>query len=457
MVVAVLSSVVSAGYLVFSSTTEAARAGKLQSDVVTINNAIRTYLVHGGRIPATADSQAVLASLKSTADQSSGARIAGLRGTMLDARLRGIPATVPGTDRAVWNPAKQRFEIQTTGAGFSAFDLGADPAAPVAEEARARTLDLAATDKWVWDHADSSISRPVMREVFTANVAQFEPPPPPVITRLATPDVSLAGALYDYSAFSPNLAVSLIDPNPPGTARLFYSIENGPWVEYTGVPLSLPPQLTTRLRTYAAAVNGEDYEDSEPRTETYETIYFTGTSAGKFHTPVGDNLMATNLAAGQRSPNFKWGVPATADRKQNELNFTGSSFVRVAPDQEFQLGTLTYYNGTTRSNTNATGIQIAIDMDLTTPGVRESLNFTFRLLSTPNRGRNANEDADYVWIPDVSTTFRTTIKGKQFQLVLRFGEHSANGFTTIDTFHAHEGKLLTGTIYGRLSEVGVTP
>ena len=53
----------------------------------------------------------------------------------------------------------------------------------------------------------------------------------------------------------------------------------------------------------------------------------------------------------------------------------------------------------------------------------------------------------------MSTTFRTIIKGKQFELILRFGAHGPNGFTTIDTFHAHEGKTLTGTIYGRLSEV----
>ena len=55
--------------------------------------------------------------------------------------------------------------------------------------------------------------------------------------------------------------------------------------------------------------------------------------------------------------------------------------------------------------------------------------------------------------PDVSTSFRTVIKGHSFALILRFGEHGPDGFTTIDTFHAHEGKTLRGTIYGRLTEV----
>ena len=455
MVVAVLSCLLAAGYLVVSGTTSAARAIKLQSDVATINNAIRTYLVNGGSIPDSARADEVLARLKCTSDQATSARMAGLRGTMLDARLRGISIATAGPERAVWNSAKQRFEIATAGAGFSAFDLGADPSAAALEETRTRTLNLATTDKWIWDSADSVPSRPAKREVATAGVIQIEPAPPPSITRLAPPGVSIPGSLYDLGAFSPTLQVSLLDRNPPGTALLYYSIENGPWQQYTGTPLELPARLTTRIRTYAAATNSEEYEDSEPRTETYETIYFTGTAAGNFHSPLGDSRMLSSLAAGQKSPNFKWGDPATADKKQNELNFTGASFVRIAPNQEFKLGALTYYNGTTYSGTNATSIKVAIDLDLTTPGVKETLAFTFNLLSTPNRGVSADADADYVYIPDVSTSFRTTIKGKQFELILRFGEHSANGFTTIDTFHAHEGKTLSGTIYGRLSEVSV--
>lgn len=454
MAVAVLSTVVAVGYLVISGTTVVARAGKLQSDVATINNAVRTYLVNGGKIPANATPDQVLAQLKTTADASTGARLAGVKGTMLDARLRGIPATGTGTDRAVWDVVKQRFEVASTGNGFSAFDLSGDPAAPVVEESRDRMLDLGVRDNWVWDHASSSTSRPVMREVLTMNVAQFQPPPPPVITRLAAPEVSIPGALYDFSAYNPTMPVRLMDPNPAGTAKVFYSLDNGPWIEYTGTPVNVPAELTSRLRTYAAATNGEYYEDSDQRTETYETIYFTGAATGNFHSPLGDNRLVTNLPPGVRQPEFKWGTPAAGTRVQNSLSLTGGTFARIAPDQEFQLGTLTYYNGTTASGTNATSVQVAVDLNMSTPSVRETLNFTFRLQSTPNRNQDPDADADYVWIPDVSTSFRTIIKGKQFELILRFGEHSANGFTTIDTFHAHEGRELRGTIYGRLHEVG---
>ena len=83
-------------------------------DVATINNAIRTYLVNGGSIPDSTRADEVLARLKCTSDQATSARMAGLRGTMLDARLRGISIATAGPERAVWNSAKQRFEIATT-------------------------------------------------------------------------------------------------------------------------------------------------------------------------------------------------------------------------------------------------------------------------------------------------------------------------------------------------------
>ena len=452
MAVAVLSCVLAGAYFVITSTNEVTRGSKLRSDTVAINNAIRTYLVHGGRIPSAASGSDVITRLKSIADQPSSARMAGLRGAMVDARLRGITATESGKERAVWNGSKMRFEIQTSGPGFSAFDLSDDPTALPEEESRKGMLSFASKEKWVWDGAEGGAGRPGTRSILTTDVAQPEPPAPAAITKLAPPDVSMPGALYDLSAFNPTLDVTLTDVNAPGAGRVYYSIDGGPWIEYGGTPLHIPSNLTTKLRTFAAAVNGEFYEDSDMRTETYETIYFTGRTRGLFHTPIGDLSLLTNLVASLKLPIFNWGLPTKGSR-QNSLTFTGDSFERIAPDQEFKLGTLSYYNGTTHTGTNATSVQFKIDLDLTIPGVNESLNYTLKLLSTSNLGKDPDVDADYVWIPEVATSFQTIIKGKRFALFLRFGEHSKNGFTTIDTFHAHEDKTLTGTIYGRLSEM----
>jgi hypothetical protein len=359
----------------------------------------------------------------------------------------------PGAERAVWDPAMQRFQLRTSGIGSSEFDLGGDPVSAVTEESRSGTADLATRNNWVWDYADDAGGRKGPDRILTKEVANIAPPTPPASSKLKVPDFSRPGAIYNLAAFNPVLDISLVDRNASGMARVYYSVNNGPWTEYTGTPLQIPPQLTTTVKAYAAAVDAELHEDSDERTENYETIYFSGTSSGVFHSPEGDSRLQTNLGSGVRLQTFKWGDPATPDKKQNELQFSGARFDRIGPDTEFVLGTLTYYNGTTHSGTNATSVKVAIQLDLTTPGVKESLEFTFRLLSTPNKGVDADADADFVHIPDVSSDFRTVIKGRTFALVLSFGEHGPNGFTTIDTFHAHEGKALRGTIYGRLVQV----
>src|SRR5688500_1686391 len=96
MAVAILSSVAAGAYLLIGGTHQAAQSNKLRSDITSINNAVRTYLVHGGSISSAATANEVLSKLKSTADKSSSDRVAGLRHTMLDPRLRGILATAPG-------------------------------------------------------------------------------------------------------------------------------------------------------------------------------------------------------------------------------------------------------------------------------------------------------------------------------------------------------------------------
>ena len=451
--VAVLSSVAAAVYLAGGSLMEGTRRTKLQSDVVALNTAIRTYLAHGGSFPANATADVALERLKEEAATVLAARLPGLRGSLIDPRLRGEPAGPTG-DRAVWDGATQRFTIRSSGPGFARFVLGT-ASAPVAAENRGAALLLADRDKWVWNFSDAGTAAPVSaRRPGTTEVATVEAPGLASVTRLTAPEFSMPGATYDISAFSPTLAVSLADGNPAGSAQLYYSIDGGPWQRYTGSPIAVPPRLSTTLRAYAAAVDNENWEDSGIETAEYGTIFFSGSSAGRFHTPTGDRNMVTNLAAGASSPDFTWGTPApNGPRKPNELNFTGASFQNIAPDQEFEVGRLSYYNGTTLTNTNATGVRIRLDLNLTSPGITERLDFDFRLLSTPNRGQSTDEDADYVWIPDVSTSFTTTLRGRRYALVLRFGDHGANGFTTIDTFHAHEGKTLTGVVMGRFTAV----
>lgn len=453
IVLGALSSVLAMGFIHLSNTHQAATATKLTQDVAAMNRAVRTYKLSGGDLTTATTPDAVMAKLKTISSRASAT--AGLRGAMIDLRLRGVASTGTGTPRAVWDTAAESFKIATSGSGYQEFviDPAAAPAIPT-EESRKVLLALDDSDKWIWGFNEA---RPTPTGPRTSGTTIDEPviTPGPIdnIIVLQAPAFSIPGALYDYSAFAPDLPVSLIDSNEPGAAMMFYSMNNGPWQAWNGTPISVPRVLTTSLRAYSSPNDPDRFEESAINSAAYETIFFSGESAGLFSNPIGDPALTCNLPSGANSPHFTWGSPATTlgFTEPNSLTFTPRTFTDIAPDQSFELGQLTYYNGTIWSGTSATSIQLTVNLNLATPGVIETLPFTFRLLSTVNRNLNPDDDADYVYIPDVSTRFNTTIKGQTFYLVLSFGAHGPHGFTTIDTFHTHENKTMTGTIYGRFT------
>jgi len=455
IVIGALSSVAAMAFVALSGTASAVKETKLRQDVAAVNAAVRTYLANGGDLPATLNADGMITKLKSSAATSMKSKIAGLRGTMVDLRLKGIASTAAGESRAVWDNATSRFNIATSGVGYASFAL--DPTAvptTLNEESRKVLLSLDNSDKWIWGFGDQEPERAAPRTPPATGVS-------PIITATAAaslavlqaPDFSLPGALYSYSDFNPTLQLSIVDTNTPNTSDISYSIANGPWTRWTGTPLAIPRALATEVRAYSAPLDADLYEESAINSATYETIFFTGNGTGVFTSPTGDSRLVTNLAAGASDSFFSWGNPAVplGFTQPNSLTFAGRSFDNIAPDQVFELGTLTYYNGTTYSGTNATNVKLNVGLNLTTPGAVENLTFSFNLLSTPNKNQNADDDADFVYIPDVSTKFNTTIKGQVFYLVLSFGSSSGNGFTTINEFHTHENKTMTGSIFGRFT------
>ena len=443
IVVAALSSVAAVGFTSLSGTDRAVKSTKLRQDVSALNTAVRAYLMSGGDLSGVNSGSAVIAKLKTTTTAASRSRIAGLRGTMLDLRLRGVSSSDSGVAKAVWDPAKKSFVIQSSGSGFSEFVL--DPAAVPAtlvEESRTPSLPLDSSDNWIWAFKEQQAAGSAPR-AGTSGVAT------PVVAAAVTPSISVLQApgfskpsgLYPFDAFKPDLKVSLVDRNAANSAETYYSVSNGAWVRWNGKPLSIPRALATELRAHSAPLDPDRYEQSAVNSALYETIFFGGNSTGVFSNPQGDPGLASNLAGSLltggvltplTSPDFSWGSPGADFRVPNSLSFSGKSFTGIAPEQVFELGTFSYYNGSTYAGTNATSVKLNVILNLTTPGVVENLPFTFNLLSTPNAGHNADKDADYVYIPQVSTQFSTTIKGQKFYLQLMFGSNDGNGYTTID-------------------------
>ena len=56
-------------------------------------------------------------------------------------------------------------------------------------------------------------------------------------------------------------------------------------------------------------------------------------------------------------------------------------------------------------------------------------------------------------IPALAVPFTTTVAGRNFKLDVRFGETTANGFSSVSEFHVIEEKSAIGTMYGRITEI----
>jgi prepilin-type N-terminal cleavage/methylation domain-containing protein len=466
---ATISTVAAMAYVGATDTTSAARSVKLMQDVAALNRAVKTYASSGGDLSSMTTASQAIARLKTMASATSRAQIAGLRGAMIDPRLQGIASSGNGTPRAVWNNTTKSFVVQDTGSGFQEFQLDNSLATtPAVEEERSRLVSMNSEDKWIWKFNEGvGPARTPRIAAVSAPAPVVTPGAPASLSVLQSPVFELPGGLYDFSRFVPQLPVPLRNRNDSQVSEVFYSINNGPWQRYDGNPMAIPRALTTDVRAYSAPLDPDRYEMSAVTSSRYETIFFGGNSAGVFSSPAGDSGLVTNLVGLVKNAWFEWGSPALdlGYTVPNSLSFTGRSFTEIAPEERFALGTLTYYNGSTYTGTNATSVQLEVTLDFSSPAAVERLPFTFNLLSTrntkaerimDNRNEEAerrmdDDDADYVYIPDVSTRFNTTIKGRTFYLVLSFGSSSDNGFTTINEFHTHENKTMTGTIFGRFT------
>ncbi len=454
LVVACLSCVVAVGLMVGNNSQNSAKEIKLRHDVAVINSSLRTYLASGGAIETNTPEGAILA-LKRQAALADSMKIAGLRGTMIDRRLEGVSmdSQEPGL-RAVWDSGARQFTLAESGAGYREFVLNPNAALITPEDNRKSSFDLATQSKWVWDHNAASSGPKTARANAPTGSGPIAMPHLAAVAvgELLPPKFSLPPGYYSYSSLKDTLKLQLVDQNPSDTAQIYYSIDDGAWTQYAGEEIDLSKSFATSIRAYTVSLSPDAWSDSGIVTQDYETVWFSGSNTGVFYSPRGDRNLQTNLTYGKRGSYFEWGDPASGYTKPNSLKFEGASFAKVAPEEKFVLGTLTYYNGTTYANTNATSVKIDMNLNLTEPAATEKLSFTFSLYSTTNRtNQTDDENADFVHIPTISSSFSTTIQGRTYYLKLHFGTHDANGFTTIDTFHTHENKTMSGTVCGTLT------
>ena len=121
-----------------------------------------------------------------------------------------------------------------------------------------------------------------------------------------------------------------------------------------------------------------------------------------------------------------WGDGATADRT-SVVRFTGATFVNVAPDTLFDLGTLTYTNGTSDLNSLIFGASLTLTALLTDPLGTTVDSFLLQLgITTTNNTGTTAQNADFI-------DFRNSL-----------------GTTAPVTFNVFEGATATAILSGRI-------
>ena len=97
VVIAGLALVVAVGLVAVLNANNAARETKLRQDVASLNRAVQTYHMSGGNLSTATNATEVIAKLKTTMRNSERSTMAGLRSSMIDARLTGLSRPPKGS------------------------------------------------------------------------------------------------------------------------------------------------------------------------------------------------------------------------------------------------------------------------------------------------------------------------------------------------------------------------
>lgn len=157
-----------------------------------------------------------------------------------------------------------------------------------------------------------------------------------------------------------------------------------------------------------------------------------GVSAIFDHPSGGGDL----VVAGVGSSFFMWGE-ATDTPFPSSLEFRPSQY-SGGIEEEFDLGTVTFINGTNAKGTTADAVDFIVTLDA--GGDEEPTEFVFRLeLVSTSNGGTAFQDADIVRLPNPYSETEVVLLGEVYRLQLSFEAATAGGVAEVDRFFTVEG------------------
>ncbi|MDF1824948.1 MAG: choice-of-anchor K domain-containing protein [Verrucomicrobiales bacterium] len=304
---ALISIIAGLGYVVVSDAVSSAKKQKLATDVAKLNRSVIAFIGTGGDISGAKTPNEVLSALKKSI--SNAGTVANLSGSTLDNRVKfdfQTPVEArSGEYRAYWNSNTRRFEIATTGSTPGINNVHLDNSAPE-EDPGERESDIAfryaSKDKWIWDFTEAAPEAPLGETVFPTTQASTSSTPPVVpspptttgLLSLSPPTFSVPGGNYPFTDFGINLSLS--NPNPAGSSSIYYSIDYGNWLPYTG-SLDVTPETNVRAMAvtespnYSSSAQVNQFYSATPLPLTKPIISPSGSQFGLFV----DRLINVNI------------------------------------------------------------------------------------------------------------------------------------------------------------------
>jgi len=183
-------------------------------------------------------------------------------------------------------------------------------------------------------------------------------------------------------------------------------------------------------------------------TGTVQAALFQGSSQGVFVNPAGAPGMITT---GVDTNAFTWGDGTAFNSPPSSLGYLGESFDEDENDA-FTFGNLTYFNGTIAGGTEATSVDLSVELNFISPAaLLESFVFNLALINTPNVGTPA-DNADIVNFDNTVPSNFFSFSGTDYTLeFLGFGMLTGSGFTIEDSFLVLEGGMANVDLVGQIT------
>lgn len=188
-------------------------------------------------------------------------------------------------------------------------------------------------------------------------------------------------------------------------------------------------------------------------------ITFSGSASGSWGDPVdpGTAVYQFDNLNGGTNNRFTWGIPV-AGSVRNFVQYDGTNFSSDL-DSLFNLGTLTYRNGSTYTSTSFDGdFPLTISLNLDSPfGTSETFDYAFNILNTPNNTGNPVLDGDRLRFSTAGRSSETlTYNGLEYTLEL-VGFSTNGGTTIVDEFNSPEESIAFADLYGKITAVDMLP